>query len=234
MFYFHGKKDKEFCLLTDHNLHINSHFIGKKSTKGRDFTWVQSIGILFGPNQLYIGANKVSDWHDSTDYMHIQFNGHDVTVPLGSGETWLSSETGVSITRVGQANAIVLEVAGLFKVRARVVPITQEESKIHGYDITTDDCFAHLELGFKFNSLSSSVNGVLGQTYAPGYRTRVKMGAPMPIMGGNGKFSSSHLFSTDCVVSRFGSKPDGLELVDDLPIVTCGGNSGARGMVCKR
>lgn len=234
MFYFHGKKDKEFCLLTDPDLHVNGHFIGKKSTKGRDFTWVQSIGILFGPNQLYIGANKVSDWHNSTDYMHIQFNGHDVTVPLGSGETWLSSETGVSITRVGQANAIVLEVAGLFKVRARVVPITQEESKVHGYDITTDDCFVHLELGFKFNSLSSSVNGVLGQTYAPGYRTRVKMGAPMPIMGGNDKFSSSHLFSTDCAVSRFGSKPDGLELVDDLPIVTCGGNSGARGMVCKR
>ncbi|KAJ4759326.1 hypothetical protein LUZ62_069701 [Rhynchospora pubera] len=233
MFYFHGRKDEDFCLLTDLDLHINGHFIGKRSTKGRDFTWVQSIGILFGPNQLYIGANKVSDWHDTTDYMHIQLNGQDVIIPSGDGEIWLSSETGVSIKRVGPANAIELEVAGSFKVRARVVPITQEESRIHGYDITSDDCFAHLELGFKFNSLSSSVNGVLGQTYAPGYRTQVKMGAPMPIMGGNHKFSSSHLFSTDCAVSRFGLNHDAQEL-DDLPMVACGGDSGARGMVCKR
>jgi Root cap len=233
MFYFHGKKDRDFCLLTDPDVHINGHFIGKKSSKGRDFTWVQSIGLLFGPNQLYIGANQVSDWHNSTDYMHIQLNGQDITIPLGDGETWLSSETGVSMKRLGPANAIVLEVEGSLKLRARVVPITQEESRIHGYDITADDCFAHLELGFKFSSLSSSVNGVLGQTYAPGYHTRVKMGAPMPIMGGNGKFFSSHLFSTDCAVSRFGLKSDGDEL-DNLPVVVCGGDSREHGMVCKR
>ncbi|KAL2456400.1 late [Abeliophyllum distichum] len=69
MFYFHGKKGMDFCLVSDVKLHINTHFIGKKSKKGGDFTWVESISVLFGPHQLYIGAKKVAKWKDSMDNM---------------------------------------------------------------------------------------------------------------------------------------------------------------------
>ncbi|GKC38148.1 hypothetical protein Tco_1050532 [Tanacetum coccineum] len=52
-FYFHGKKDNDFCLVADKNLHINGHFIGKRNKNmGRDFTWVQSIGVLFANHKL--------------------------------------------------------------------------------------------------------------------------------------------------------------------------------------
>ncbi|EEF43622.1 conserved hypothetical protein [Ricinus communis] len=56
-FYFHGKKEHDFCLVSDTNLHINAHFIGKRNEKmTRDFTWVQSIAILFGNHQIFLGA----------------------------------------------------------------------------------------------------------------------------------------------------------------------------------
>ena len=95
MFYFHGKKDKDFCLVSDPTVHINAHFIGKSGKKGRDFTWVQSIGVLFGSHQLYIGAKKVSKWHESVDNMLIQLNGEEIMVPAGMSKRWRSPVTGV-------------------------------------------------------------------------------------------------------------------------------------------
>ncbi|TXG51974.1 hypothetical protein EZV62_021143 [Acer yangbiense] len=206
MFYFHGKKDKDFCLLSDSDIHINGHLIGKRSNKGRDFTWVQAIGILFDSHQLYIGAQKVAKWEDSIDNMLIELNGMRIRVPIGEGQTsWRSQEARLDIQRQTETNNKVrVKVEGLFEIDARVVPITLEESKVHGYDVTEDDCFAHLELNFKFDSQSEMVDGVLGQTYRPNYRSRVKMAAAMPIMGGADKFASSHLFAVDCAVSKFG------------------------------
>ena len=67
-FYFHGKKDHDFCLLSDSNLHINAHFIGKRNQNmKRDFAWVQSIAILYDKHQLFIGAQKTATWKDSID-----------------------------------------------------------------------------------------------------------------------------------------------------------------------
>ncbi|OAY67282.1 hypothetical protein ACMD2_27107 [Ananas comosus] len=186
-FYFHGKKNKDFCLVTDSDIHVNAHFIGKQG-KGRDFTWVQSIGVLFGSQQFYVGARKVATWHGSDDNMHVQFNGADINIPSGDGEMW-TSRRATCRSNIG----------------VRVVPITEEESRIHGYGITEDDCFAHLELSFKFSSLSNSVSGVLGQTYVPGYRSPVKIASDAG-HGGAEKYSTSHLFATDCAVSKFGSR----------------------------
>lgn len=60
-FYFHGQKERDFCLVSDTNLHINGHFIGKRGDgMKRDFTWVQSIGVLFDDHKLFVGAKKVS------------------------------------------------------------------------------------------------------------------------------------------------------------------------------
>ncbi|KAL8218324.1 hypothetical protein R6Q57_021697 [Mikania cordata] len=198
-FYFHGHKDQAFCLLTDPNLHINGHFIGKRNPKlTRDFTWVQSIGILFDNHKLLVGAKKTSTWDDKQDHIYISFDNKPITL---DGNYQNSS---LLITRTRPTNNIAIEVQNSFRITATVVPIGEHESRIHGYDITNDDCFAHLELGFKFYNLSDEVNGVLGQTYRRNYVSKIKMSSNMPVMGDIPKYSSSGIFATDCVVSQFG------------------------------
>lgn len=207
MFYFYGKKDKDFCLVSDPEFHINAHFIGKKNKEGRDITWIQSIGILFDSKQLLIGAKKVSRWQESVDNMLIELDGEQIMLPAGESETLWSPVAGLKIQRQAETNKVKVTIDGLFKIAAQIVPVTSEESRVHGYDLTEDDCFAHLELNFKFDSLSKIVDGVLGQTYRPGYQSQVKMDAAMPIMEMEDKFASSHILATDCEVSKVGLTP---------------------------
>ncbi|KAI3809870.1 hypothetical protein L1987_19473 [Smallanthus sonchifolius] len=233
-FYCHGKKDKDFCHVTDNNPHINGHFIGKRNQNmGRDFTWVQSIGILFDNHKLQIGAQKTSTWNDSIDRISITFDGENIILPQAEGSKWQSST--LSITRIQDTEDVVVEVENMFKITAKVVPITKQDSRIHKYDITDDDCLAHLDLKFKFFSLGDDVDGVLGQTYKSDYVSKVKMGVLMPVMGGDSKFLSADLFATDCSVARFkGSHEDGSQVNVQLPSLRCRSGLDGRGVVCKR
>ncbi|KAJ4716267.1 Root cap/late embryogenesis-like protein [Melia azedarach] len=236
-FYFHGKKEKDFCLFSDSNIHINAHFIGRRNENmKRDFTWVQSLAILFDKHQLFIGALKTSTWDDSVDRLALSFDGEPVSLSEKEGSKWQYS-TNVSIIRAAETNSVTVEVEGQLKITAKVVPITEEDSRIHNYGITKEDCFAHLDLGFKFYSLSDEVNGVLGQTYRPGYVTKVNMGANMPVMGGDRDFETSSLFATDCAAARFnGAAFDGEESMKvlELPNLSCASGIDGKGVVCKR
>nr|AFK44693.1 unknown [Medicago truncatula] len=237
-FYFHGKKDNNFCLVSDNNLHINAHFIGRRNENmKRDFTWVQSIVILFDNHQLFLGAQKTSTWDDSVDRLALSFDGEPITLNESEGAKWESS--GVSFVRETSTNNIIVEVEGNFRITAKVVPITEEDSRIHNYGITKDDCFAHPDLGFKFLSLSNEVNGVLGQTYRPNYVSRVNIGAKMPIMGGGKEYETSSLFSPDCSVARFignNGLNKNIGIVENLalPSLSCTSGIDGEGVVCKR
>ncbi|KAK1439945.1 hypothetical protein QVD17_05770 [Tagetes erecta] len=232
-FYFHGKKDKDFCLVTDNNLHINGHFIGKRNNNmGRDFTWVQSIGVLFDNHKLQVSALKTSIWNDENDRISITLDGESIYLPESEGAKWESSA--ISVTRTQDTNNIIVEVENLFKITAKVVPITKEESRIHNYGITDDDCFAHLDLKFKFFALSDEVDGVLGQTYKSDYVSKVKMGVLMPVMGGDDKFASADSFATDCSVAKFKHRNRDNALNLELPSLRCQSGLDGRGVVCKR
>ncbi|GJV85067.1 putative root cap [Tanacetum coccineum] len=85
-FYFRGKQDKDFCLVADNNLHINGHFIGKRNDNmGRDFTWVQSIGVRFANQKLQIGAQKTASWDDAIDRTSITYDGESILLPETEG-----------------------------------------------------------------------------------------------------------------------------------------------------
>ncbi|KAK9170444.1 hypothetical protein Syun_002584 [Stephania yunnanensis] len=88
-FYFHGKKDRDFCLLSDPDLHINAHFIGRRNRDmKRDFTWVQSLGILFDSHRVFIGARRTSIWENSVDRLSLSFDGQPVFLPESRGAKW--------------------------------------------------------------------------------------------------------------------------------------------------
>ncbi|XP_015959325.1 uncharacterized protein LOC107483223 [Arachis duranensis] len=239
-FYFHGKKDTNFCLVSDPNLHINAHFIGRRSQNmKRDFTWVQSIAILFNNNHtLFIGAQKTAAWDDSNDRVDLSFDGQPITLPQSEGATWTSQTSpSVTVSRAEDSatNSVVLEVEGKLKVSAKVVPITEEDSRIHSYGVTEEDCFAHLDLGFKFLDLSREVSGVLGQTYKENYVSRLDIGAKMAVMGGSGsEFESSSLFSTDCSVSRFVGDSNNIGEKSSFEGLSCQSGIDGQGVVCRR
>ncbi|CAN6380912.1 unnamed protein product [Urochloa humidicola] len=206
-FYFHGKKDESFCLVSDDKLHINARFMGNHNAdSGRDFTWVQALGITFGDSghRLYIGARRAAEWDEDEDHIAIALDGEPVDLDTTKNARWSSAAVpGLTVTRTADANAVAVELAGEFAVTANAVPITDEESRAHSYGKTGADSLVHLDVGYAFHDLTGGVDGVLGQTYRPDYVNKLDITAKMPIMGGEEKYRSSGLFATDCAVSRF-------------------------------
>ncbi|KAF0924163.1 hypothetical protein E2562_008466 [Oryza meyeriana var. granulata] len=205
-FYFHGSKDHDFCLLSDAALHVNAHFIGKRNdAMSRDFTWIQALGVLFAHHRLGLAAVHAARWDPAADHLDLTFDDEHVDLPPHDGARWSApTAPALSVTRTAQANGVVVELRGVFRIVASAVPITQEESRVHNYGVTDDDCLVHLDLGFKFQALTDDVHGVLGQTYRSDYVNRLNVTANMPVMGGAANFVSSGLFATDCAVARFG------------------------------
>ncbi|KQK11723.1 uncharacterized protein LOC100836864 [Brachypodium distachyon] len=210
-FYFHGKKEKDFCIVSDKGLHINAHFIGNHNPEmKRDFTWVQALGVTFraddggAPHRLYVGARRAVEWDEDEDHIQIALDGEPVEVEAAKKARWVSGAVpALSVTRTDTVNTVTVELDGVFSISANAVPITDEDSRVHRYGKTGKDSLVHLDLGFKFHALTDLVDGVLGQTYRPNYVTKVNVTANMPIMGGAPKYLSAGLFSTDCAVSQF-------------------------------
>lgn len=237
MFYFHGQKDKNFCIVSDRNLHINAHFIGKRPEgRHRDYTWVQGLGIMFDSHKLSIAAKKVGVWDDDVDQLTFSYDGADIDIPELDGAIWVSADRQVVIERTSETNSAHVMIHELMEVSLDVVPITDADSRVHNYQVTDEDRFAHLQMQFNFFGLSPSAHGVLGQTYRPNFKTTVKTDVPMPILGGDEKYLTSSLLSADCMVSQFSVDGDvdsavAASSVMQSPVV-CSSKNG--GMSCRR
>ncbi|GKE22324.1 pollen-specific leucine-rich repeat extensin-like protein 1 isoform X1 [Tanacetum coccineum] len=206
MFYFHGGKGRDFALVSDTNLQINGHFIGSRPNgRKRDYTWVQSLSVMFDTQTLIISANKVAQWDDSVDVLSFKWNGEEVTVPFDGDSEWRTSteEREVVVERTDDTNTVKVTVSGLVEIDMKAVPVTKEDDKAHNYQLPSNDAFAHFELQFKFMNLSDDVEGILGKTYQPGYVSPVKRGIAMPIMGGEEKYETASLTSTVCKECKF-------------------------------
>jgi hypothetical protein len=139
--------------------------------------------------------------------------------------------------RTKAANGVLVALHGKFSVRANAVPITEEDSRMHRYGVTADDCLAHLELAFKFDALTDDVHGVVGQTYRSDYLNQFDVRASMPTMGRDASLATSSLFAADCRMARYGaSRGDDVAaaVMSELAAVTCASGIDGQGVVCKK
>ncbi|KAL4190187.1 hypothetical protein AMTRI_Chr07g74540 [Amborella trichopoda] len=204
MFYFHGGKGENFALVSDSQLQINAHFIGSRPQgRTRDFTWIQALAVLFQDHTFVLRAKPVatSAWNDSVDAMVMEWDG--AVVSIADGEDWVSADGEVTAERTAEANAVRVAVGRMVEMDVRVAPIGEEERRVHNYRLPEDDAFAHLEMQFRFKNLTDGVEGVLGQTYRPGYTSPVKRGVAMPMMGGEDRYRTPSLLSPQCTSCRF-------------------------------
>ncbi|CAN0902170.1 hypothetical protein LINGRAHAP2_LOCUS21828 [Linum grandiflorum] len=150
IFYFHGKSNQHFSLVSDSHFQVNARFIGRRPEgRRRDNTWIQSLGLMFGPHTFTFGANKVANWDDSVDQFHFAYDGNMVNIAPGHLSTWMGPDSPLIVERTAETNVILVTLPDVVELSARVVPITKEDDRVHNYQIPNDDCFAHLEMQFR-------------------------------------------------------------------------------------
>ncbi|CAN8301916.1 unnamed protein product [Cochlearia groenlandica] len=239
VFYFHGKSNEEFSLVSDTNLQINSRFIGHRPAgRARDFTWIQALGFLFNSHKLSLEAAKSATWDNEVDHLKFSFDGQYLYVPEETLSTWYSPNKDIKIERVTMRNSIIVTIKDKAEIMINVVPVTKEDDKIHNYKVPSDDCFAHLEVQFKFFNLSPNVDGILGRTYKPDFQNPAKPGVAMPVVGGEDSFKTTSLLSKDCKTCVYSESETEVESVKseiEYPTLDCTrGAASGYGIVCRK
>ncbi|KAH7544193.1 hypothetical protein ACOSP7_030706 [Xanthoceras sorbifolium] len=239
VFYFHGKSNEHFSLVSDLNLQINSRFIGLRPVgRTRDYTWIQALGLLFDSQTFSLEATRASTWDDDIDHLKFTYNGQELVIPEGHLSSWQSPESNIRVERTSTKNSVLVTLPDVAEISINVVPVTKEDDRIHNYQIPSDDCFAHLEVQFRFYGLSSKVEGVLGRTYQPDFKNPAKPGVAMPVVGGEDKYRTTSLLSADCTSCIF--SPAGVfdqknALLVDYGSLDCTGSAASgNGIVCRK
>lgn len=104
----------------------------------------------------------------------------------------------MKVERVANKNSVMVTLKDVAEILVNVVPVTKEDDRIHNYQVPSDDCFAHLEVQFRFFALSPKVDGVLGRTYRLDFENPAKAGVAMPVVGGEDRYKTKSLLSHDC------------------------------------
>ncbi|KAG2299316.1 hypothetical protein Bca4012_010892 [Brassica carinata] len=239
VFYFHGKSNEEFSLVSDSDLQINGRFIGHRPAgRARDFTWIQALGFLFNSHKFSLEAAKSASWDNEVDHLKFTFDGQDLSVPEATLYTWYSPNKDIKIERVTMRNSVIITIKDKAEIMVNVVPVTKEDDRIHNYKVPSDDCFAHLEVQFKFFNLSPNVDGILGRTYKPDFQNPAKPGVAMPVVGGEESFKTSSLLSNDCktcIFSESQAKIDTVKSEIEYATLDCTrGASSGYGIVCRK
>ncbi|VVA98741.1 unnamed protein product [Arabis nemorensis] len=242
VFYFHGKRDEHFALVSDIDLQVNARFIGlRPSGRNRDFTWIQSLGLIFGPDSktFSLEATKAAKWDHQVDHLRLSYEGKEISLPIGDSSVWTHQDGYIHIERTSDINSVLVTLPELAEIWVNVVPVTKEDDMIHKYKTPENDCFAHLEVQFRFSRLSPNVEGVLGRTYREDFQNPAKPGVAMPVVGGEDKYRTASLLETSCNACVYVGGSTSLDKIEPLLLnqstVDCtGGSSSGIGIVCRK
>lgn len=239
VFYFHGKGNEHFSLVSDINLQINSRFIGlRPAGRTRDYTWIQALGLMFGSHTFTLEATRTEKWDNEEDHLQFSYDGEALSIPEGLYSEWTSPENNLKVERIASKNSATVTLSEAVEISVNVIPVTEEDNRIHNYQIPSNDSFAHLEVQFRFFNLSAQVEGVLGQTYQPNFHNTAKAGVAMPIVGGAEKYRTSSLLSADCKSCLFSPSNnvtgEGLLSMEYAALDCTSGVGSGNGIVCRK
>lgn len=131
VFYFHGKSNEHFSLVSDFTLQINGRFTGQRPEgRTRDFTWIQALGILFNSQKFSLEATKAATWDAEVDHLKFSYNGDNLVIPEGSISAWSSPKKDVKIERVSSKNSVIITLKDKAEILVNVVPVTKEDDKV--------------------------------------------------------------------------------------------------------
>lgn len=182
----------------------------------------------------------MATWNNHIDHLKFTHNGNDVVLEEGYLSTWYSPEKDIKVERISSTNSVIVSLKDVAEIMINVVPVTKEDDRIHNYQVPENDCFAHLEVQFKFFALSPEVEGVLGRTYRPNFENPAKPGVAMPVVGGEEKYRTTSLLSADCATCDLFSKEISESEKETSAVVDFGTldctrrSSGGYGIVCKK
>ncbi|KAK3020634.1 hypothetical protein RJ639_047855 [Escallonia herrerae] len=198
----------------------------------------RSARTSFDSHAVSVEATKAMAWDDEVDHIKLSYERKELLIPEGYPSLWKSPENDLKIERTSSKNSVLITIPEVAEISVNVVPVTKEDDRIHNYQIPSDDCFAHLEVQFRFYGLSSKVEGVLGRTYQEDFKNPAKPGVAMPIVGGEDKYRITSLLSADCASCNF--SPSGVLKQEDSPAMNYGtldctsGPNGGNGIVCRK
>lgn len=91
---------------------------------------------------LVLAAKRVSRWDNSVDAFIMRWDGEDVTIPTDGEAEWRtnSGEREVVVERTDDTNTVKVTVNGLVEVDVRVIPIGEEENRVHNYQLPSFLC----------------------------------------------------------------------------------------------
>ncbi|KAL3736224.1 hypothetical protein ACJRO7_025217 [Eucalyptus globulus] len=234
VFYFHGKSNQIFSLVSDLTLQINAQFIGYRP---------MALEILFNSHSFSLEATKAATWDAEIDHMSFEYDRSEIAITKGSLSPWYSPGRDIKVEGIWNKNSVVVTLKDMAEIMVNVVPITKEDDRIHKYMLPSDDCFAHLEVQFRFFGLSPKVEGVLGRTYRPNLVNPAKPGVAMPVVGGEDKYRTTSLLSADCKFcifsqgSALNQDNHSLMMTTDYGTLDCTGGASAgsgNGIVCEK
>ncbi|MFQ6621032.1 hypothetical protein Gotur_002081 [Gossypium turneri] len=146
---------------------------------------------------MSILAKRTATWDEEFDHMRFSYNGNVIVISKGHLSPWKSPKSYLTVERTSDKNSVLMTLPDIAEILVNLVMVTREDDRIPNYQIPSDDCFAHLELQFKFYRLSSKIERVLGRTYQPNFMNHAKPGTAMPIVGGEDKYRTSSLLAAD-------------------------------------
>lgn len=173
------------------------------------------------------------------DHLGLSYEGKEISLPQGDSSVWSPPDGYIHIERTSDINSVLVTLPDIAEIWVNVVPVTKEDDMIHKYGRPENDCFAHLEVQFRFLRLSPDVEGVLGRTYRVDFQNPARPGVAMPVVGGEDKYRTTSLLETSCNACVYSGGSGNLDEVEPLLLnqntVDCtGGSSSGVGIFCKK